>query len=161
MLIHHLALDQFRARPVTHMQPDSPEQWQDVDELHFQAIEAEIERRAAGGSPDDAPWSSARYFDAGPRRATTAAQVLVVLRHLSDHAVTQLLAMGQLLRHRLTDRKQPTVLEAPACIPAGNCGHTDHDLGLPARTRRKETPMSPPTAANVAEEPFFDAALTG
>ncbi|MEU2624651.1 hypothetical protein ABZ642_42185 [Streptomyces sp. NPDC007157] len=169
MIFNHLRLDRLRARPVTHMQPASPEQWQDVDELHFEAIEAEIERRAAGGSPDEAPWASARYFDAGPRQGTTALQVFIVLRHLSGEAVTHLLAMGQLLRDRLTDRKQSAALEAPACTPTDACDHNDHGtdrgLDLIARTRRKETTNAAAPdnrkTDDIAEEQISNAVLTG
>ncbi|MEU9979554.1 hypothetical protein [Streptomyces sp. NPDC051014] len=158
-------LDRFRARPVTHMQPASPEQWQDVDELHFEAIEAEIERRAAGGSPDDAPWVNARYFDAGPRQGTTASQVFIVLRYLSGEAVTHLLYMGQILRDRLTDRKQSAALEASACTSTDACDHADRGLELAARTRRKETTNTAThdnrKPSGTAEEQISNAALTG
>lgn len=169
MKLKQFRLDYVRARPVTHAQPASPEQWQDVDERHFEAIEAEIERRAAGGSPDDAPWTSARYFDAGPRQGTTALQVFIVLRHLSGEAVTHLLAMGQLLRDRLTDRKQSAALEAPACTSTDACDHThqetDRGLELTTRTRRKET-TNQPTPDNcetnsIAEDQIHKAVLTG
>ncbi|QDN96027.1 hypothetical protein FNV65_06730 [Streptomyces sp. S1A1-8] len=161
MTFNHLTSDRFKARPITHVRPPTPEQWQDVDLPYFEAIEAEIKRQANGGDPSDAPWSSARYFDTVPQNGAAGPRVFAVLRHLSGEAITRLIVMGHLLRNRVTGPKPTPAAEAHTCLPAGNCTHTaDQNIDLHTRTRTKESTISPSDRGNtVPEEQGYIAAL--
>nr|WSW70158.1 hypothetical protein OG461_30375 [Streptomyces sp. NBC_00995] len=99
----HLTSERFKARVVLHATPESPDNWQGADERHYEAVEAEIARRAEGGDPGEAPWASARYFDVETGHDSAVQRAMVVLRHLSGDALTQLLVMGELLRTRLAE----------------------------------------------------------
>ncbi|MFD7707836.1 hypothetical protein ACFV6E_13475 [Streptomyces sp. NPDC059785] len=131
----HLA----KQHPVTHARPASPDAWQDVDARHFEAIEAEIERRAAGGRPGEAPWDSPGYFDIGaPDHAGAWSNVLAVLPHWTASAITQLITMSGLLN---TPRTSPTdgTSSADTTVQPKPLDHKAQDLELRPRTRRQDT----------------------
>ncbi|MFI1769144.1 hypothetical protein ACH41H_44930 [Streptomyces sp. NPDC020800] len=131
-----------KQHPVIHARPSSPEQWQDIDARYFEAIEGEINRRFRGGDPGNAPWRDPRYFDIGEPSQPAVLNVLTVLRHWSGEALTQLIAMSSLLRSRLTGETAST--NTPSSTAAKPCTHTDQDVELNTRTRRKDDTLSPP-----------------
>ncbi|MGW7529870.1 hypothetical protein [Streptomyces sp. NPDC054783] len=133
-----------KQRPVIHARPSSPERWQDVDTQYFEAIESEIQRRSQGGDPGDAPWRDPRYFDTGEPDRAAVLNVLTVLRHWSEEALTQLIALSSMLRSRHTGQTILPTTHKPTGAPAGPCTHTDQGVDLNTRTGRKDATANPP-----------------
>ncbi|MFJ8110655.1 hypothetical protein [Streptomyces sp. NPDC096132] len=91
----HVTPYRRKARLIDHAAPPTPEEWLENDTRYFEDIEAEIRRRAAGGDPGRAPWTSPLYFDTGHGMSATR-RALLALRHLPRGAVVRLV-LGRLL----------------------------------------------------------------
>ncbi|MFH8798882.1 hypothetical protein ACH4F6_04665 [Streptomyces sp. NPDC017936] len=135
--------DRRKARLVDHAAPPTPREWLENDARYFADIEAEIQRRAEGGEPEEAPWASPLYFDTTAHAGATARRVLLSLRHLPREAVVRLCFLSESLRRKCGRPKS-----GPGAHPveefAGVGDHPVHSIRSPARTRRKEATTSPP-----------------
>lgn len=133
--------DRRTARLVDHAAPPTPGEWLENDARYFADIEAEIQRRAEGGEPEEAPWASPLYFDAAAHDGSLTRRALVSLRHLPREAVARLCFLSEVLRGKCGRPKSgPAAHEDVAA--AGE--HPAQDARPPARTRRKEATTSPP-----------------
>jgi hypothetical protein len=135
--------DRRKARLVDHAAPPTPGEWLENDARYFADIEAEIQRRAEGGEPEEAPWASPLYFDTAAHDGSTTRRVLLSLRHLPREVAARLCFLSESLRRKCGRPKS-----GPGAHPvedvAGVGEHPAHEARPPARTRRKEATISPP-----------------
>jgi hypothetical protein len=126
----HVTAQRRRARLIDHAAPPTPEEWLEHDARYFEDITAEIRRRAAGGDPADAPWTSPLYFDTAARAGSAVGRALLALRHLPGEAVARLVVLGRLFHGENVRPEATAGAERPA--------DTEGETGLPGRARRKE-----------------------
>ncbi|WP_425247077.1 hypothetical protein [Streptomyces sp. NEAU-NA10] len=134
----HMTAYRRKARLIDHAAPPTPQQWLENDARYFEDIVAEIQRRAAGGDPGEAPWASPLYFDTAERDESTVGRALLALRHLPAEAVARLTVLSRMF--------QGENIRPEAGPVAGRREETDAgaDGALHTRTRRKEGTVSPP-----------------
>ncbi|MFE0456180.1 hypothetical protein ACFW2D_33860 [Streptomyces sp. NPDC058914] len=139
----HVTTHRRTARLIDHAAPPTPQEWLENDARYFEDIEAEIERRAAGGDPGEAPWNSPLYFDTA-RDPSAARSALLALRHLPGGAIVRLvldrLLHGESVRSRTGPRParhEDTDGDAPGHrTPDGRTHRTDGTAGPPPRGGR-------------------------
>ncbi|MFI6034324.1 hypothetical protein ACIBBD_09190 [Streptomyces sp. NPDC051315] len=135
--------DRRTARLVDHAAPPTPGEWLENDARYFADVEAEIQRRAEGGEPEEAPWASPLYFDAATHDGSLARRALLSLRHLPHEAVTRVCFLSEALRGKCGRPKSgPGAHPLVDVAAAGE--QPAHHARPPARTRRKEATTSPP-----------------
>ncbi|MEU8852685.1 hypothetical protein AB0C70_42185 [Streptomyces sp. NPDC048564] len=147
--MHDLTSDRIRARLIESPPgPATPEERRHVNEQRFAMLQAEIVRRRAGGNAADAPWATPSMSAEGIVQAAFQA-----LRYWSDEAVTQLIAMGQLLRTKFgtapgaitaTVTTAGTTTTTTTRTTKEICDHLDQDAPLRTRTRKKKSAISEP-----------------
>ncbi len=148
--MHDLTSDRIRARLIeSPAGPATPEERRHVNEQRFAMLQAEVDRRRAGGKAADAPWATPSMSAEGMVQAAFQA-----LRYLSDEAVTHLIVMGQLIWTRFgsgpgtitatVTTAGTTTAKSTTRTTKESCDHLDQDAPLRTRTRKKESSISSP-----------------
>ncbi|MFI7500002.1 hypothetical protein ACIBVL_16170 [Streptomyces sp. NPDC049687] len=101
-----------QARLIDHAAPPTPQEWLEHDARYFDDVEAEIQRRAAGGAPDAAPWASPLYFGTSHGDESAPGRLLLTLRHLSGEAIARLVLLGRVLHKESTRPEGAPAAEA-------------------------------------------------
>ncbi|CAM5533381.1 hypothetical protein [Streptomyces aurantiogriseus] len=137
----HVTAYRRKARLIDHAAPPTPQEWLEHDARYFEDVVAEIQRRAAGGDPGEAPWASPLYFDTAERDESAVGRALLALRHLPAGAVARLAVLSRMFQGENIRPEAGPVAERNEETDAGTDG------GLPARARRKEGTVGPAVRA--------------
>ncbi|MFF5183312.1 hypothetical protein ACFY30_05910 [Streptomyces sp. NPDC000345] len=136
----HVTAHRRKARLIDHAAPPTCEEWRENDARYFEDIEAEIRRRAAGGDPGRAPWTSPLYFDTGHGTSATR-RALLALRHLPRGAVVRLVLDRLLHGESIRPATGPGAGRTGDDADTEGREHRAHD----GRSRFPDHTMSPPT----------------